>query len=1482
MLISLLLVLSVNSVSATPTIQNMSIEYKYTNDTTHDLICHYNLTEAGNVSTRINIHNQDTNDEWYYNVNLNSSYNRDDLDCSICDDGHYVLTVNGLDGFKYYFTKNQVIQDSRVLFKEDTAIFNIAGPLNGTNGTITIDSTSVFDRYFTIHNNQIRITDSSIGNLGLGTYYTSFIINDTYYDANLVIDYEKTFNMNYNENDASFNIGLSNGEYDVKIVDASNEILYSNTSASVNNQGVLVLNNLPLSLFADEYVIIVSKNSVSHYYKLIVDIDALWDGVEVNVDYKFNTSLTVYIRIQSYDVDVPDNISLSILGTNITDKTVTGFSLFDDETPGMVVYKSVIVLDDLKYLYKDLYKVVSLWNGKLYPAYLHCLSNGYNSISEDEPIVELHNTIDGNYSVDIINYHGILRNIGNKESSNNNLLIDNLPDHLTVGDNYIRLTNVDTGEIFSYTLYVNPVGDINASTMLKSAGTAEFNTTLPNSNGGSAIIYQNMIMVDSISNVNVSDGKIRLTSDELGKLLNGYYDVTFILDENYYYSKLLIKDLGTYTINLGTRILDISDSGLSGAYKITLTQKNDTIIELGTYTSLNSINLPLLFDDEYLLRLEKDNTIYPYTLKIRPYNAQSINQGENGLMKLFTSTGTPMVGTYNYQIINNENTILKSDSTKFVWLYARYYYYGGSINSSDLEPGVYLVKFSMGTSTYNVKLIVNPRLSDKVIGLNTNSVSFNFNGLDNEEGSYTINKGIEEYVHFKLVNGQVTIPTDTLSSGVYYANFIFENGITSGAYIFKNYTRYHIEIDVDNPIYAVYNENNSFIITLKDENNNPVPYEYVYMIENAYDRKSDVLDIAMFQTDETGRIYVNSYDLSYGRTDTEIVYAYQGYYSGGWSADAAYYVMADLVTYSKNKTIESFTLDTNISENGTFVITNSLLYYYNTMYGRYWTELGGQTLYVYVDGELYGSFRSNSNPVQYTVSGLSIGEHTIRVSYQGNLSDDQYAYSEASQEVLVKYYSFLNLTVLSGNISRYGEDVNISFNLSTIMGGLAGKKILLCNGSDNIANFTTGADGLVNGSIRLNSGEYSLHGEYSGEDYYMNSTSTAKSLTISKLDTKININNVTRNITFGEKLYVNMSLLDDYNNSLSGKTVKIRYNDTVLYGVSDDEGNVLFNVSALETGVYNFSLVYDGGDNYVNCSHVFDAGVARLDDPQLNLTVTNSSLGLAPSVSVKLTDTNNNPIKGEIIQFSVNNKPYVNLTTNELGVASFSIGNAGVGNYLVSANIVNNPNIVSASENSSLSVSRAKTTLVISAGTISVYHKVTIKVTLKNSKTGKIIPNKRIRLRINGRNYYKTTSTNGVAVFTISKLKSSSYRVYAYCDNDNNYIASTSSLLVTKKADLYVYKVRRKNNRYTITIRNRGSRASTTTYLKVYYTKSKRTYSKVVKVYGIKIGKTRNVYVNLGKYSSHKRYYKYAYINYPRAKRLVESNYKNNIKKFRI
>lgn len=214
----------------------------------------------------------------------------------------------------------------------------------------------------------------------------------------------------------------------------------------------------------------------------------------------------------------------------------------------------------------------------------------------------------------------------------------------------------------------------------------------------------------------------------------------------------------------------------------------------------------------------------------------------------------------------------------------------------------------------------------------------------------------------------------------------------------------------------------------------------------------------------------------------------------------------------------------------------------------------------------------------------------------------------------------------------------------------------------------------------------------------------------------------------------------------------------------------------------------------------------------------------------------------------------------------------------------------------------SKPSLELVSTLISNSSEVNITATFKDG-SGNALANQIIKFYVN--NVYNgsaETNSNGVANITIYGLSGNSYTVKAESPAIPNSLISTYSTITAKradiipptpkpvitksvpvkKADLYIIKVSRKGNSYYVYVKNKGTRASTTTYVKIYFKKGKRTYYRTAKVYSIGVGKYRKVRVKFYKYSTHKRYTKVAYVNYkPFIKELSLKNNKRTIKRYR-
>lgn len=145
-----------------------------------------------------------------------------------------------------------------------------------------------------------------------------------------------------------------------------------------------------------------------------------------------------------------------------------------------------------------------------------------------------------------------------------------------------------------------------------------------------------------------------------------------------------------------------------------------------------------------------------------------------------------------------------------------------------------------------------------------------------------------------------------------------------------------------------------------------------------------------------------------------------------------------------------------------------------------------------------------------------------------------------------------------------------------------------------------------------------------------------------------------------------------------------------------------------------------------------------------------------------------------------------------------------------------------------------------------------------------------------------TTVANGISIFN--------YNSYVLGNNLINvkYIGFGSSVIpglvisgtnayksfninIKGASDLVISKVVRSGNKYKVTVRNAGNGASTTSKLKLWYSSKKY---KIVTVAALGAGRSKTYTVNFFKYSSHKKYKKYAQINYNKA--AYEKNYTNN------
>ncbi len=159
--------------------------------------------------------------------------------------------------------------------------------------------------------------------------------------------------------------------------------------------------------------------------------------------------------------------------------------------------------------------------------------------------------------------------------------------------------------------------------------------------------------------------------------------------------------------------------------------------------------------------------------------------------------------------------------------------------------------------------------------------------------------------------------------------------------------------------------------------------------------------------------------------------------------------------------------------------------------------------------------------------------------------------------------------------------------------------------------------------------------------------------------------------------------------------------------------------------------------------------------------------------SVTLKTKHNVLLKNKKVHFTYNKKT-VTVKTNENGKATLTIPVLSEGTYKISYKYDGNKKYHSASGKSKFIVHKATTK--VSASTLKMDYNDGSKFKVKlTSSSGKLLVNKTVKIKINGKTYTKTTNSKGLAKFTIKDLKPKIYNVKYYHSKKGAYDYSSGS-----------------------------------------------------------------------------------------------------------
>ena len=303
--------------------------------------------------------------------------------------------------------------------------------------------------------------------------------------------------------------------------------------------------------------------------------------------------------------------------------------------------------------------------------------------------------------------------------------------------------------------------------------------------------------------------------------------------------------------------------------------------------------------------------------------------------------------------------------------------------------------------------------------------------------------------------------------------------------------------------------------------------------------------------------------------------------------------------------------------------------------------------------------------------------------------------------------------------------------------------------------------------VNLNAGinDYSI--TFNGDNKYNQRTIKGSVNVLSKAKENLTLTPSSKDITEGQTLTISVDLPADINSTLSLTINGKSYTTKATNGVA------LFAVDGMKAGSYEYTVKFDGDDKYNSASCKGSVNVLSKSKENIKLTVDADDIceGEKLTVNVELSAD-----ISSTLTLSIDGKTYSAKSQN--GKANFIVPDLKAGSYEFTVSFSGDDKYNPISEKSTVDVlakSKENTTLYISCDDIVEGETLTVDVVLPADITSAL------SLTINGKTY-SSSSTNGIATFTVSDLKSGSYEftVSFGGDDKHNHASEKSNVKVSK------------------------------------------------------------------------------------------------------
>ncbi|MDR0913141.1 MAG: hypothetical protein LBM96_11170, partial [Methanobrevibacter sp.] len=308
------------------------------------------------------------------------------------------------------------------------------------------------------------------------------------------------------------------------------------------------------------------------------------------------------------------------------------------------------------------------------------------------------------------------------------------------------------------------------------------------------------------------------------------------------------------------------------------------------------------------------------------------------------------------------------------------------------------------------------------------------------------------------------------------------------------------------------------------------------------------------------------------------------------------------------------------------------------------------------NGAIYLDYGDGNDVFDSNFNGNNSQQLNITIAQIAIFTVDDWT-SEISNNIVI------NVNNLSG--SKYGEIVILNASINAFDGNNTGIEVIFyingeiigSNMTDNlgnayyhykvpfIGNFIYNLSNNDSNHISTNSSE--IYGEFI------------------KSNSNITINSNLNGSKYGDTLILNTTLLDEFNNPLDGFNINF-YIDNVFIGsnVTDSNGIAIFDYVVNFTGDYNFTVIFNGNDNYNgNNSSVFGDFAKADSNIIINSNINGSKYGDNLILNATVLDKYGNLLNSVNVEFYVDGVFIGSNVTDSNGIAIYNYVVGFVGNY---------------------------------------------------------------------------------------------------------------------------------------------------------------------------------------------------------------------------